>query len=243
MIVWLSSGGEMTNIGADARFMRNTGIVLLLLSVLAFAPRYFAPIMAGSYQPPSLWMHPHAISALLWAAIFIIQPWLIVQKAPALHRRVGYAACIVAVINVVSGVAVQLDMLPTTADDFSNVVGGGFRLFQSVPVFVVFLIAALAMRRRPDWHLRLMYQTAIAAVATVLGRLYLFYGRLPDEVIAVLIPLGNLGFVILLPIYDYVKYRKVHPASWIGVAAFIGFQIIVTPIVFSDFWTNFATGN
>lgn len=233
----------MTSIGADARFMRNTGIVLLLLSILAFAPRYFIPLIGGSYHPPSFWMHPHAISALGWALIFIIQPWLIVQRRAALHRRVGYAACIVTVINVVSGVLVQLDMLPTTPDDVSNVVGGGFRLFHSVPAFVLFLVAALAMRRRPDWHLRFMYQTAIAAVATVLGRLYLFYGQLPEEVIALLIPLGNLGFVLLLPIYDFVKYRKIHPASWIGVAAFIGFQVIVTPIVFSEFWTKFVTGN
>ena len=240
-LLWF--GGEMTNISADARFMRNTGIVLLLLSVLAFAPRYFAPLMAGSYQPPSSWMHPHAISAMLWALIFIIQPWLIVQNKPALHRRIGFVSCIVAVINVVSGIAVQLDILPTTPEDFSNVVGGGFRVFHSVPAFVLFFVAALAMRRRPDWHLRFMYQTAIAAVATVLGRLYLFYGQLPGEIISVLIPLGNLGFVLLLPIYDYLKYRKVHPASWIGVAAFFAFQVIVTPIVFSDLWINFATGN
>jgi hypothetical protein len=233
----------MTNIGADARFMRNTGIVLLLLSLLAFAPRYFVPLVAGSYQPPSQWMHAHAISALAWSVIFIVQPWLIVQKSRSWHRRLGYAACLVAIVNVVSGIAVQLDLFPTSPDDFSNIVGGGFRLFHSVPAFVVFLVAALAMRRRTDWHLRFMYQTAIAAVATVLGRLYLFYGQIPENAMGPLIPLGNLGFVLLLPAYDYVKYRKVHPASWIGVGAFFGFQLVATPLVFSDFWTNFASGS
>lgn len=233
----------MTDIGADARFMRNTGIVLLVLSVLAFAPRYFVPLVAGSYQPPSPWMHAHAVSALSWTVIFIIQPWLIVQKAQSWHRRFGYAACVVAVINVVSGIAVQLDLFPTSPDDVSNIVGGGFRLFHSTPAFVIFLIAALALRRRTDWHLRFMYQTAIAAVATVLGRLYIFYGQIPETAVGPLIPVSNLVFVLLLPVYDFIKYRKIHPASWIGVGVFFVFQIGVPPIVFSDFWTNFATGN
>lgn len=222
--------------------MRNTGIVLLLLSVFAFAPRYFVPLVGGSYQAPSEWMHAHAISALAWAVIFIIQPWLIMQKVGSWHRRVGYTACFVAVINVVSGIAVQLDLFPTSPDDFSNIVGSGFRLLHSVPAFVVFLIAALVMIRRADWHLRFMYQTAIAAIATILGRLYLFYGQIPEDAMGLLIPLGNLAFVLLLPVYDYIKYRKVHPASWIGVGAFFVFQVIATPIVFSDVWTNFATG-
>jgi len=226
----------------DARFMRNTGLFLLLLSALAFAPKYFLPLATGSYTAPSRFMHPHAVTALLWSLIFVVQPWLIALRRPKLHRRIGYFALIVAIGNIASGIAVQLDMLPTSKGDISNVVGGGFRLFHSVPAFTVFLVAAIALRRRTDWHLRFMYQTAIAAVATVLGRLYVYYGHLPEAAAAPLIPLGNLAFVILMPVYDYVKYRKVHPASWIGVGAFVAFQAIVTPFVFSDLWMNYATG-
>jgi hypothetical protein len=232
----------MVNITADARFMRNTGIVLLLLAVLAFAPRYFVPLVSGSYAPPSPWMHPHAIFALMWTGIFVVQPWLIVSGNVHWHKRVGYLALLVAVGNVISGIALQLDVLPTSADDFSNVVGGGFRLFHSTPAFVLFLCLAIGMRRRTDWHLRFMYQTAIAAIATILGRIYLFYGQLPENIISPLIPIGNLAFVLLLPVYDFLKYRRVHPASWIGLAAFIVFQAIASPIVFSDFWINIATG-
>lgn len=226
----------------DARFMRAMGVLMLAMAALAFTPRYFGPLASGVYAPPSPWMHPHAISALAWSVIFIIQPWLIVKKNPALHRRVGYVAIAVAVVNVVSGVAVQLDLLPTSPGDVSNIVGGGFRLFHSTPAFVVFLIAALAMRRRTDWHLRCMYQTAIAAIATIIGRIFVNVIGLEAEQASVLIPVANLLFVLALPAYDFIKYRKVHPASWIGVAAFVGFQLLASPIVFSDAWVNFATG-
>ena len=226
----------------DARFMRNTGLVLLTLTAMAFAPKYFGPLLTGSYVPPSRFMHSHAVTALLWTLIFIAQPWLIANGRRSLHRTVGYYALAVAVANIVSGVAVQLDTLPTSEDDYSNIVGGGFRLFHSVPAFTIFLFAAIAMRSRTDWHLRFMYQTAIAAVATILGRILVFYGNLSEDIAGPLIPLGNLAFVLLLPAYDYLKYRKVHTASWIGVGAFFVFQAIATPIVFSGFWTDYATG-
>lgn len=232
----------MTRIMDDARFMRAMGVFMLAMAALAFTPRYFGPLASGQYAAPSPWMHPHAISALAWSVIFIIQPWLIVQKNPALHRRVGYLAIVVAVVNVISGVAVQLDLLPTSPGDVSNIVGGGFRLFHSTPAFVVFLIAALAMRRRADWHLRFMYQTAIAAIATIIGRIYIYYLGMEDGQASILIPVANLLFVLALPVYDFVKYRKVHSASWIGVAAFVGFQLVASPIVFSQAWVNFATG-
>jgi len=232
----------MARIEDDARFMRVMGVLLLGMAAIAFTPKYFGPITSGVYQPPSVWMHPHALSALAWSVIFIIQPWLIVQKNAALHRRIGVFALAVAVVNVVSGVAVQLDMLPTFIDDGSNIVGGGFRLFHSTPAFIVFLIAAIAMRRRADWHLRFMYQTAIAAIATILGRIYIYVFAMEGGQAAIMIPIGNLAFVLILPLYDFVKYRKVHPASWIGVAGFMAFQIVATPIVFSQSWVNFATG-
>jgi hypothetical protein len=232
---------RMFNVIQDARFMRNTGLFLLALTALAFAPKYFLPLAAGAYEPPSRFMHPHAVTALLWTLIFILQPWLIARGQRNVHRVVGYLSLAVAVANIASGIAVQLDVLPTSEDDMSNIVGGGFRLFHSTPAFALFLVAAIVLRRRADWHLRFMYQTAIAAVATVLGRIYLYWAQLPEAVAAPLIPLGNLLFVLLLPIYDYLAYRRVHPASWIGLGAFFVFQAIVTPIVFSDLWIDYAT--
>lgn len=242
MLLHDSSRFRMPRLTDDARFMRNTGMFLLLLSLLAFAPRYFLPLASGTYVAPSRFMHPHAITALLWLVIFTVQPWLIARGQASLHRLVGYFAMLVAVANILSGIAVQLDMLPTGKEDVSNVIGGGFRLFHSLPAFSGFLIAAIVLRRRTDWHFRFMYQTAIAAVATILGRLFVFYGQLPEASAAPLIPLGNLAFVLLLPVYDYVKYRKVHAASWVGLGVFVAFQVVVTPIVFSDLWVSYATG-
>ena len=60
----------------------------------------------------------------------------------------------------------------------------------------------MKMRRRTDWHLELMYQTAIAAIATILGRIYVFYGLMDEVLAGVMIPVGNLAFVLILPIYD-----------------------------------------
>ncbi len=231
----------MYSIAQDARCMRNFGLLLIVLTAIAFAPKYFAPLLSGSYESPSPHMHLHAVTAILWMIIFSLQATLITVGRRDLHRSIGYFALAVAVANVVSGVLLQLDVLPTTEDDFSNITGGGFRLFHSTPAFVLFLAAAMHMRRQTDWHLRFMYQTAIAAVATILGRIYVFYGLMDESLAGIMILIGNLAFVLALPAYDRIAYGKVHKASWIGVAGFVILQLIATPIVFSEAWINYAT--
>jgi hypothetical protein len=63
-------------------------------------------------------MHLHAITVILWMLIFAFQAWLVTQGRRDWHRMIGYSALCVAVLNVISGVVVQLDILPTSADDF-----------------------------------------------------------------------------------------------------------------------------
>lgn len=120
--------------------MGNLGLALIVMTAVAIAPKYFVPLATQTYEPPSAYMHLHAITAVLWMLIFAFQAWLVTQARRDLHRMIGYFAFCVAVLNVISGVVVQLDILPTSADDFSNVVASGFRLFHSTPAFVLFLI-------------------------------------------------------------------------------------------------------
>ena len=82
----------------DARFMRNTAIFLLLLTLIAFAPKYFIPFATGAYEAPSPYMHPHATSALLWTLIFIIQPWFIARGQRTAHRILGYLSLVAAFV-------------------------------------------------------------------------------------------------------------------------------------------------
>ncbi|MFN2098824.1 hypothetical protein [Altererythrobacter sp. MF3-039] len=229
----------------DARFLRVMAIILLVMTIAGFMPRYILPIAQGAYDPPAswnVWMHPHAIAGFGFSLLFIIQPTLIARGNFALHSRMGWIGAALVALSVVSGVGVQLGMFPTARGDESNIVGGAFRLLQSLPMMAGFFIAAYLLRARPGWHWRFMYMAAFAAVGTIIGRLFQYYTPMPPEMIGAMVGPANLAFVLVLPISDKLRHGRVHKASWISLAVFIAFQAVVAPFAFSDTWIGFATG-
>ncbi len=231
----------MYNVQSDARFMLKMGMILLVMSVLAFSPRYFLPLLQAEIKPSSLWMHAHALFSMLWLGVFILQPWLITANKVALHRKIGRFALVIALGNLTSGLTLQLLSLPVATA--SDVVGPAFRLFQSIPTFILFLALALYYRRNTAFHLRYMYQTAFAGITSVLDRLFSFYTPLSAEVSGPLVGLTGLGFMLALPLYDKLKYKKVHKASWIGLLAYVLFQVAVAGLILkAPWWIAFATG-
>lgn len=239
-------GGKMhnTDLTRDARFLRIMAIILLVMTLAAFAPRYIVPIAQGTYDPPAawnIWMHPHALAGFGFSLLFIIQPTLIARQNFALHRKLGWFAAAIVVLSVVSGVGVQLGTFPTTRGDESNIVGGAFRLFQSLPMMAGFFLAALFMRKQPDWHWRFMYMAAFAAVGTIIGRIFLHFTPMPPEMIGVMVGPANLAFVLVLPISDKLRHGRVHRASWISLGVFIAFQLIVAPFALSETWMALVT--
>ncbi|MEO0418647.1 MAG: hypothetical protein AAF249_07275 [Pseudomonadota bacterium] len=235
---------QNTDLARDARFLRVMAVILLVMTLAAFAPRYLVPIAQGHYDPPSswnLWMHPHAIAGFGFSILFILQPSLIARGQFAMHRALGWVGAALVALSVVSGVGVQLGTFPTTPGDESNIVGGAFRLLQSLPMMVGFFMAAVWLRQRPDWHWRFIYMAAYAAVGTIIGRLFLHFTPMAPDMIGVMVGPANLAFVLVLPVSDKLRQGRVHKASWISLGVFILFQIAVAPIALSGWWLNTVT--
>ncbi|MEE4206061.1 MAG: hypothetical protein V2I39_07210 [Erythrobacter sp.] len=208
-------------IEADARFVRAVGWILLAITFGAFAKSYFVPLATGEFEAANVWMHPHAVVSFAFAGLFIAQPWLVLRKDWRWHRLVGWAIGLFVLGAVVSGIGVQLGMWPTVPEDTQNRVPAAFRMFQLLPTLALFFTAGVLMRRRPDWHWRLMVHAAYAPMGTALGR---FVRMIPDP------PLGGpgqfLSFLLLLGILalvasDRVRYGRVHPANWLGLAFYV----------------------
>ncbi|MEL6485555.1 MAG: hypothetical protein AAFQ13_00225 [Pseudomonadota bacterium] len=235
---------QRTDLDRDARFLSTMAIILLIMTLAAFAPRYFVPIAQGRYDPPAnwnFWMHPHAIAGFGFSVLFIIQPALIARQKFAAHRMLGWVGAALVVVSVVSGVGVQLGTFPTMRGDESNIVGGAFRLFQSLPMMVGFFVAAVILRRRTDWHWRFMYMAAYAAVGTIIGRLFLHFTPMDAQMVGIMVGPANLAFVLVLPISDKIRQGRVHPASWVSLGVFVALQIIVAPIALSEAWMSMVT--
>lgn len=238
------AGYSNENLMRDARFVRVMAVILLVMTFAGFAPRYLIPLVDGTYAPDpmwNLWMHPHAIAGFGFSVIFILQPTLIAQHKFALHRTTGRVAAALVALSVASGLGIQLGMYPTESEDLSNIMGGAFRVLQSLPMMAGFFLAAWAHRKRPDWHWRFMYMSAYSAVGTILGRIYLYYLPVPEDAIGPLVGFGNLIAVLVLPVSDKIRHGKIHGASWISLGVFIFFQVFVMAALASGWWVRYAT--
>lgn len=216
--------------------------VFLLVAAVGFTPRYFAPLLAGDYVPPSGWMHAHAVSSLLWITVFLIQPALILRRKIAQHKAFGRVALAVAVATVVTGFALQLDLLPVAAGDAGNLTAFTARFVAGLAVFVPAVILAVIYRRRSAWHLRLMYVATMSLMPSPFGRILEVYVGLPLDVAGPLIGLINFLMIAALPLYDRLAHGKVERISWIAFAGVVAAQVVVGVLLGNAWWGSLITG-
>lgn len=183
------------------------GAVLLLVFV-AFFKTYFGlfPGFAGT----TTLIHVHVLTILLWFALLIVQPILIVRKQVALHRLLGkfsYALVPFMLILLVmvsrSGQLHEKDLGIFTVNIFD------------VSQFVLFYGLAIAYRHNPAYHGRFIIMTVLPFLGPALGRL----PQIP-------LPAGMLELVIISGLLFYERFhRKVYKPYVMSLLIFLGLFI------------------
>jgi hypothetical protein len=119
----------------------------------------------SSFAVPLIY-HVHAVIFFGWIALFLAQTSLMARGNRALHRRLGWLAALWVPAMVVAGIAMTIASMRRNGGPFffdanefliSNPIG--------LLTFAGLVGAALALRRRTDWHRRLM----IGAMASITG--------------------------------------------------------------------------
>ncbi|MEN1727623.1 MAG: hypothetical protein AAGJ52_04205 [Pseudomonadota bacterium] len=232
----------MNRIQKDALAMAVAGLVFLIVAVVGFTPLYFTPLLAGDYTPPSPWMHSHALSSLAWLLIFLIQPLLIVAKRRPAHRLFGRIGLLVAVVTLITGVALQLDFLPLGQGDDVNLGAATARFIGGMGVFLPAVALAVFYRRKTAWHLRLMFLSTLALMAAPFARVMIFYLAVDPAVAGPMTGVITLAIAIGLVVYDRLAYGKVARASWVVLAVVFTTQMSVGILLSMSWWTNWMTG-
>jgi uncharacterized membrane protein len=111
----------------------------------------------------------------------------------------------------------------------SQVVWGNF---VSIAVFAGMLAAAVLLRRNPQAHKRLMLLGSIVIVGPALARIsrWPIFGGEDSG----FIPIMTFALVISVVVYDFVATRRLHRATWIGVAVIIVGAVAQQVIAGSD---------
>jgi hypothetical protein len=127
-------------------------------------------IHAAVPRPAILWVHGGAFT--LWVVFYILQSGLVRIRKVSSHRLLGWFGAALATVMVVVGVATAVVM--TRFDTFTLHQPGGAS-FVSVPFFDMIVFGtlvglAIAWRKKPELHRRLLFIATCGLMDAPLGR-------------------------------------------------------------------------
>jgi hypothetical protein len=137
----------------DHRFFLRSAILMAAIIVAGFS---FQLAMGRSTFASPVRVHVHAILFMGWIAIYLLQNVFVTKGRIDLHRRLGWLAACWAAAMVVSGVFITVMMARSgTVPFFFQPVH--FLIFDPMAVltFGGLTAAAIALRRKTEWHRRL----------------------------------------------------------------------------------------
>ncbi len=199
------------------RFYIGLGLFMVAMVAAGFSP-YFGQVLSGTVDKDFI-VHLHATVYVGWIALFITQASLAATGRLALHQKLGKAAIYYGVFIFIVGLVASVHQL---ADGIAAGEVERAQRFFLVPLvdmvlFPAFFGAAIAYRKTPEIHKRLMLVATVTLMNAPAGRLDMeaFMAMSPSYLVVWLSP------VIIAMVYDYWKQRRVHPVYFIGAAVLV----------------------
>jgi len=223
-----------------SRFFLSAGLLVVGLVLAGFGPIFLAELRSGLANMPLL-LHVHAVLMGLWLAIFLLQVALIMKGQAHLHRKLGKFGAALAVLVVVVGIGVALSLAKRSMPD--DIAGLSFLAtsFGDLLIFAALIIAGLLMRRRSDWHSRLMLLANLSLLAPAIARIPLDFIRSGPEWLLFVLHDAVLLVIFVADGFGSKRARfSVHPAFiWGGLLILLA-QPLRFIIGATDGWIAFA---
>lgn len=203
------------------RTYKYLGYFFLLLIPLIFAgfyKSYFQPF-PNFGKKFDAYLHIHSIMASLWVAILIAQPFLIVNKKVALHRRVGKLSYIVFPLLILTFIPRIIKTY--NAGDYQFLffpIGDGILL-------ILFYSLAIYYKKKTAKHMRYMIASALVLLGPTVGRIgaHLFGW---SELLTQNVQYAIIYFILInLILYDRKNKRQYQPYL-VAIGAYIIHQIV-----------------
>jgi hypothetical protein len=207
----------------ERRFYLGASLVFLVLVFWTFARTFYLKPLFGAAPLPLL-LHLHGVVMSGWVVLLVVQSGLVAVRRVAWHRRLGVFGAVWAGLVVLLGAVTTLhaaarEVRGHTRFAAPQITITGLDLVQMV-LFACLVAAAVWLRRRPDYHKRLMLLTIACMLPDALARLPVSF--MSNRLILVGLDL----FVIASVGIDTIRGRRLHPAlGWAGGAILVAFQI------------------
>jgi hypothetical protein len=227
----------------DRRFYLGAGLVAAGLVFWGFAPTYYLKLLFGS-PALSTRLHIHGAIMSSWLVLFFVQACLISARRVDLHRRLGLAGVVIAILVVIMGSTTTFNAAAREVGRHSEeatarVTVLGLELVQ-MALFAALVAAAIWMRRRPDFHKRLMLLGTACMMPSAFSRIPVNLTFMVSNMLSILI-LFNL-FVVVSALIDTLRNGRLHPAfGWGGLLAIGGLDLAYVGAITPQ-WIRLGSG-
>jgi hypothetical protein len=243
---------ERTNAPTRSPFFWWMSLLLLSLVLIGFAPTFYLRSFFDTPIPLLGFDYAHGVILTAWYIWLVVQTALVRIGRTATHRRLGVIGAVIATGVVVAGpmatlafasrpglIGIDWDVdVGTLPVDF----GQGISIAELISMFVWstilviamfggLVIAAVALRRRPETHKRLMLLASISILGPALSRIF-NWPPFPGED-SPLLMVAHLALIGAVVVYDVISTRRPHAATLIACGAFV-LSLIATPILASS---------
>ena len=209
----------------------------LLVLIGYFRTYYFRPFFADVRPIPANIVHVHAVVMSLWVIYFTAQSLLIRTKNIRLHMTLGWAGVALAVVVVITGMAVAYDTHIVRQWAPPGLTGHQFFIVPTLGMmlFVALFAGAIYYRKKPAEHKSLMLITALNFLPPAVARI---------PVVNTLGPIWTDGFPDLLALtalgYHAWKHKKVNKVFAAGVGLLIFTHVAAIAFSNSTPWLAFT---
>jgi hypothetical protein len=217
-------------------FFTGMPIAMTVAVFVGFAPTYYLKTAYGTPALKPLY-HLHGLLFSLWMALLVAQPALVAARRINVHRRLGAVGGVLAAVMVFTALAVAVEAgrrgaAPPGVPPLS---------FLAVPlatviVFPALIGAALAFRRQPEMHKRLMLIGTLELLPAGIAR---WPGLASGG------PLAYFGltdlFLIAIVLFDLATRGRPHPATIWGGLFLVASQVLRLVISGTGPWLAFAS--
>jgi hypothetical protein len=213
-----------------------------LITLMGFYFTYWSKLSEVPFRH-----HGHGLTATLWYAVLVIQPWIYNNKSLKLHRRIGFIGLFLAGGVVFSA----LQVIPyNLSSGLSGYLKYGLTFFDFISLigFSAAVIMAMFEAKSRDKHARWMISTAFWAFLPAISRLIFFSlmaingGKPPiqfSEAIYSGLVVGTIPLLVMIYI-DHRKYGKVYRSYLIALFGTVILTLLVKVMGTTQWWIDWC---
>jgi hypothetical protein len=229
----------------NRRFYTWFAVCAFLIIFAGFAHSYYLRFVFETKRLPLL-LQLHGFLFTAWFVLFFVQVRLVARHRVDLHRKLGVVGAFLAPLCACVAIGVSFHAGRRFAlahpNSLTNLRARPAAMdFGTSLMFLVLVGIALYLRRRPEFHKRIMVLACCSILLPAIGRIPLLFGNVFETV-------GFWGLVAVTEVpllacilYDTIKHRRLHPAfGWGGAVVLLSFPTFML-VGASDPWLKFLS--